>query len=469
MLGLFSDIHRSWSSYLQLAVLILFWACSGRPAIGQASPVLNEGNNAVYDSSGSTPVKSSSFVDASVFVPANGMDLCGKIFTALSNNSTVAGLVVDARAIPPASLTCTSSETPWVASSGTLSIPPATILLPPGIITISKTWVIPNQTRLIGAGSGTGNTGNTVIHAMSSIGSNILEMGSTSCPNNVPCTGITIENLIVDASATATSNGIANAYAGAGSFIRNVKVYGCVKTGVVISASSGALGASGSGPYVNITVDATPVTSASSLLSCLSLSGTTNTLGIRGLTCLSSDTAASTGISVSASNNLIKDVWINGFNDGIVVSGTISGNVISNVVDTTPAGQQDSTIRITGSGPLVRNLVIMGVRNDCLGGPCHANTIRDETGVAVMTVPNQRVGLYVLGEPTPDAGSGTYAVSRFTSSTSSSVVSNSAPTWIVGSFTGTPSGSCNTGSILSNTSAGTALFVCNSGAWMGVQ
>jgi hypothetical protein len=111
----------------------------------------SQGQNAVYNSSTGT-VGSSAFIDASMF-PATGRDFCGVLnFILSSSGYPTAGAVIDARGLPGStstSMTCAAS--PW---SGITSPPPSTILLPPGTIDISSTWVLPSYTHLVGEGDG---------------------------------------------------------------------------------------------------------------------------------------------------------------------------------------------------------------------------------------------------------------------------------------------------------------------------
>jgi hypothetical protein len=121
-----------------------------------------EGNNAVYPASGQCCQGSPAFIDASQFLGHNqGLDLCDTIYGIFVNRWNVAaypptGAVIDARGISGATnLTC-SHGSPWTEGSNTVSAP-STILLPAGTIVIPTTWVMPNNTRIIGAGDALDN------------------------------------------------------------------------------------------------------------------------------------------------------------------------------------------------------------------------------------------------------------------------------------------------------------------------
>ena len=154
----------------------------------------SQGQNAVYNNS-NTVVGSSAFIDASMFGGQN-TTICKVLHDILNSNSYPAtGAVIDARGLPAAtgtSMTCTTTNpSPW---AGISNPPPSTILLPAGTIIIPGTWVLPNYTRLIGAGdaldylstgTGTVSVGTTlqaclpsVNHCSSSFsGSDMIESG----------------------------------------------------------------------------------------------------------------------------------------------------------------------------------------------------------------------------------------------------------------------------------------------------
>jgi hypothetical protein len=178
-----------------LALVVAF------PAIGAAQ---TEGNNAVYyyqDTShpGVCCKSSGAFIDASTF-GGTGTTICSVLQNILANFVTSAGAVIDARGLNSTntSFTCTSTTpSPW---SGISNPPPSTILLPATTasvpIVIPGTWILPNNTHLIGAGDNTPSsaTPSTTIQASTAFQSTpgpMIQFGSsTLCSLTSPCTGI---------------------------------------------------------------------------------------------------------------------------------------------------------------------------------------------------------------------------------------------------------------------------------------
>jgi hypothetical protein len=414
----------------------------------------------------SAQTPSLAIIDASTLKIATGYSstICGRISAALNLLSTMksrgtiptASGVVDARGVT--SLSCNSGETPW---SGATSAVPASILLPAAAIYMSAAWVIPNQTRLIGTGTGLGSgTINysgcssttlcieTVLVAPTvSAAYTMLTMGSSTCS---PCTGITIENLTLLGGNQTTISGILNNSSGQGSYINHVGMNGIEGTGLLVSGS----GALNSGPYSNITFDVTSGSSTGTV--CAQILNVGGTKGIHGISCLSSDTSATAGIEIDSSSNSVEDVVIQGFKYGIALgmNGTASSNSIVNVTDTTPPSQDDATIYIPNAAYPVTDLVVLGVTNLCTpshGVPCHTFTIDDEETLTKLSAPaDPYLGMYALG-------SSNHGYSRFTTS-------SSVPTWAVG--TAAPQAGttgCAAGSLFSNTGSGSPLWVCAAG------
>jgi hypothetical protein len=390
-----------------------------------------------YLGSGTTP--SSAVIDASV---QGGTDICQEISSALQK-ITGPGFVVDARGVPGkgVSLTCTGTEQPWATQTA------ATVLLPAGTITIPVMWNLANQTRLIGMGPGI-----TTIAAASSLtgAQTMIQMagGGSACPQ-AGCTGVTVEQLTLQGNSSSLV-GIYNNDAGQGSYVDHVSISNVHGTGIYVGTASQGL----SGPYSNITYSDSS-TSTSGV--CLQIAG--STLGVRGLTCISSDTSSTgSAVVIDGSNNTIEDVYVQGFYDGIKVgSNSISADdIFRNISDGTTGSQDHATIEI---GYLAEDIVLMGIQNSG-----HKWTIADNQ--TNTTLNNPTLAMYVLGHPIPGNNS---IFSRFTTSVPSIAVnaSNNAPTWVVGSGVngGIPqqaSGtSCVVGSLYSNTGgSGNALYVC---------
>jgi hypothetical protein len=403
------------------------------------------GNKAVYNASG-TYASSSAYVDASVFA---GSDICQKIYNALT--SIPAGTkFVDARGIT-SNMTCGATETPWL-SNGTNAIVQSTILLPAGTINVSRTWIIPDGTRVIGEGIGGEGTGGSTSGTTLSAGNftgPMIQMGDggVHCPGtgNI-CHGISVEDLTLDGEGK-TINGIVNANSQELSYVSHVKFFQVMGTGLTVNTN-----AQNSGPYSNITFDTgglTPTTSTA----CAQIIGLTGTRGLHGLSCISSTIAPAAAVYLDSSNNSIKDVIIEGFTDGIRVGSQSAAhsNVLFNVLgDTTliTGTQAPATITVIhvtkNSGSPVSDLSIVGVRNTGLG-----TTIQDD--VTGQTLLDPSVSIYALGE----AGLGGVGFSRFTTSPN-------AANWGVGGQP--PVGPCTTnnyGSLYSRSAAGTpSLWVC---------
>ena len=399
------------------------------------------GNNAVYNS---TPalVSSASYVDASVMP---GSDICAQIYNALSASTiSAAGAIIDARGInsgnSSSNLTCTSG-TPWVQGSNSTTFP-ATVLLPSGTITISATWILPNKTRIVGEGQS-----KTIIQAVRLTDAPMIEMGSSSggvCPTG-GCTGVEVADLALSGQNLAGLSGISNTQSQDMSTVRNVVMSNISGTGLSVSGS----GAQNSGPYSDILfANASPVLATV----CADFNGV-STHGILGLSCSATGgTKPTVAVLLDGSNNSLEDVVVQGFGDGVLIG--------SNAV-----AQSDTLLNIAGgsgvtnvihisTNNVANNLSILGVASQGA-----SNSIADDlTG---NTLSDKSVAMYVLGAAVK-AGSTTVGYTRFTTSPS-------VPTWAVENTTITnPSGSCISGSILSNLEgvSGNTLWVCTSnGTW----
>jgi hypothetical protein len=472
--------------------------------VGSVSMLANyaqaqEGLKAVWGASNVQP--SSVWIDASPFCGGgctNNTDFCSALNQALSMLQTQypQGGVVDARGVvAPTGGPLKCGGNPW--SIPTNITVPSTVLLPNANIKIQTTWVLPDNTKLIGSG-------NTFLTATDTfVGMEMIDMGSSnSCPLGA-CSGVAIKdlNLSDQTTSSGTFGGIVNQYSQTPSYVNNVNFTNIKGTGLAIAGpSSMAPGAIDSGPYTNITFIANS-TSSSSV--CVDIE--TQTRGLHGITCNGSGTTGTTpgtaGIYVNASNNTIEDVHIQGFWDGVEIGNNNSavGNVVvSNVEGTTGQSAAQgctngscavtNTVHICGpihSGyfsncplntsatPTVSDASILGATDDSGGGTISmkssTTSIQDDvTGTSIAaptTVPTNipwTTGIYILGEP---LGGISGASSRFTTSPSPSDPNNTGstltPTWGVGS--GLASGSCNVpGALYSNTqgSSHSTGYVC---------
>ena len=190
----------------------------------------NQGNNAVWlDSSHVSP--SAAFIDASAFSQAAG-DVCAKL-NYLYTNSLIpsTGAVIDARGVNSGG-TQVCSVNPFPTTG-----PPATILLPSGTIQISSTWVLPNQTRIVGEGQS-----RTTIQALTGLSANMIQMApTTGCPT-AGCTGVSVEDLTLDGNGVAGVGGIINSTAQSLSYVRRVTFYQIVAKGLVVNTSNASRG-----------------------------------------------------------------------------------------------------------------------------------------------------------------------------------------------------------------------------------
>lgn len=193
---------------------------------------------------------------------------------------------------------------------------------------------------------------------------------------------------------------------------------------------------------------------SSGTTACASISGTTSTLGIHGLRCISEVglTVAKAAVYLDGSNNSIEDVFVDGFYDGVLVGSQHAAlsNVLTNIVGDTSRNQTVTTPVNTvhiSSLNTVQELSILGMSNS--GSP-GTYTLEDELTGAHLT--DASVALYTLGKAVTGAG---YA--RLTTSPS-------VPTWASGSTP--PTGStCVQGSLFSCNGAST----CNNNVLWGCQ
>jgi hypothetical protein len=410
-----------------------------------------QGNNSVY---GTGVTFSTAYIDASAVAgTSSATNICAKINAALGLiHSTPNTAVIDARGI--SSLTCPSGDTPWTYG-GTTYTSPATILLPAGTITISNTWVLPNQTRIVGEGSGSvvSGTAVTTIKTSSALNPMIqmgISTGALACPT-AGCTGISVEDLVLNGEGAVTV-GIINTNAQEQSYIRRVAFYQIPGTGFRVGS-----GAQNSGPYTDITFDAGTSTTSSTI--CGGISGV-STRGIHGLTCTNTGTVPGSGAAVllAGSNNSLENVTVQGFYDGVKIgsNGTAQGNIVLNVANGTPS-VSNAVIHIVTTNP-VSDLTIMGVNKGSA-----SYSIEDDITAGTPLLADKTVGMYAIGESVTVTNA-TKAYSRFTTSPS-------VPTWIRGNTT--PSTPCVIGSLYSN-SAGTGpntdFYVCTATTtWTGID
>src|SRR5271156_76345 len=146
-------------------------------------------------------------------------------------------------------------------------------------------------------------------------------------------------------------------------------------------------------------------------------------------------------------NNTLEDVYIQSVSasplfDGILVGANhaASNNVFFNIRGT----ELKNVIHISAANS-TSDITILGVTNS--GG---TNSIEDDLTTPQTQLTDANVAMYIVGEQVTANGSN-IGYSRFTTS-------HSVPTWLVGSSS--PTGSCNIGSLYSETAGTFTLGGC---------
>jgi hypothetical protein len=314
---------------------------------------------------------------------------------------------------------------------------------------------------------------------------------------NPPCTGISIEHLIVDGGAALsspqTNNGIFNNGAGDQSYVNDVTINNVSYTALVVSNNASSSGATpyatGSGPYTNVHVNIGRGTCGSNCApACVVMMAQTR--GLHGLTCIGTNATtgitAAAGVYVVASNNSVEDAHFESFWDGVQVFAG-AGAAVSNVDITNITGAVGLTnvVHICGnSGPTctsstyaISDVSILGVSLDNSSAGGSMAILDDQTGAYFGNI-DLSVGLYVIGDLIGNATGNQY--SRFTTmpnglNSSGRQTGSYSPVWGVGvPPSGFAAGSLclNYGALFSatnGTSSGNVLYVCEgssvSGTW----
>ena len=468
-------------------------------------------NNAVWSSS-SLVGGSVAFIDASAFCGQNGtgncggggFDFCTTLSSALKAATTAGGGIVDARGIvnPPTAgggggqLSCGSDPFSLANISQGNTIP-ITVLLPAAPIKMGCTWMLPSNIRLVGQGaatmledvaSGFCTTSACSTTASCNSPSALIQFGSANCPNKV-CSGISVEHLKLNQTDTTLDlNGIINSNAQQSSYVDDVQMSNFVGTGLLV-------GADGSGPYTNIAFTSVSGSGCSGPATSRCVDLEAQSQGLRGVTCLGNSTtatqsAATPGITVNASNNSLKDLHVESFWDGVEI-GDISSTtpvaniVISNITGTASANcpglKVGNTVHIcapssTGGaclsvGASVSNVSVLQATN----GSTQTNTIRDDVlGVVVGSCGVTGCGLplttaeYTLGANQVASTGSLPSYPLFATNPANSAVygGSSTPvvTWGVGGNTTLLGQTCYTpGALYSSSllgSAGNSVYVC---------
>jgi hypothetical protein len=460
------------------------------------------GNKAVWGSSGLTT--STAWVDVSAFCGSGGSSNCGSagvdFCTVLSNAlaSAPSGAVLDARGVIPnktnsPNLICGSN--PFSSLQGSSpNTAPFTVLLPGSTILLSVPWVLPANTRLVGEVGGTlledcpPNSG----ACTSFSGPFLIRMGSTSgnvCPS-AGCSGISIErvHLSLYNGSGNSFGGIQNVNATQSSYVKDVAMSNLTLTGLSVLAN-------GSGPYTDLnftTAVSGCGTGGPPAAVCVDLEAQTQ--GLRDVTCIgnsntvSSNSGLHIGIIVNGSNNSLKDIHIESFNDGIAIgtpSSTPSaiGNVSISNVTGTASGSLNSchvtnTVHIcgpntksacpgTGTQPTVSNVTVMQAVN--IDAPVGGlpTILDDVTGTVIASCGStcsQPVtsAIYMLGGNEVGGGSVNFYPLFASTPADTSTSSTPVPTWGVGNVA-TPGQCFVQGALYSNTTASAgakSVYVC---------
>lgn len=447
------------------------------------------GNSAVYQGSNQI-AGSSATIDASVF-PGN--DVCAKINAVLTSTSPsfpARGAVIDARGIlVPASVLNCFSGSPWRGSPPGSAWPPATILLPPGGVTIHTPWVLPNGTRIIGERRNT-----TVMVPASDFpaGATMIEMGSSDkavCPalGGVPvCKGIGVQWVSLDGETRnppkgAPVNGIDNEFSQDLSYVDHVDFRFLEGFGIKVGP-----GAANSGPYSNLIFAAGGTLAQGATTETAAVVLQTSTRGLHGMTC-TADGIPFACTHLQAGNNSVENIHIEGFVDGIVIgdSAATGNRVNGNVLISIDGGHGGNT------GQVVNVIHICNPANPTFGTACSAGdwsvgdvtvlgatadfglnaspiALQDDlTGATLRTGLRSAtdVSLYVLGEPLTigsDTGFSRFSPSFFNEQ------GEPVAAWGVGNLGSTELPTpCATGTVFSNTSprlgSNHTLYVCTGG------
>lgn len=416
-----------------------------------------KGDPAVWTSS-TVFSASTAYVDASAFCGSSGcsgVDFCSVANQALAILPSAGG-VVDARGVNPGgSNSCGSGNTPYLVGSTAIGAP-STLLLPSGTITISKTWTMPNGSKIIGQGAGSSSYygATTLVGTTALSGDWMIQMGGSSgsfnCSNTAlgHCTEIGVEDLNLEGPPGVVVNGIFNGQGQDQSYVTRVNMYQIDGAGLGVTNS-----AQNSGPYTDIVFDGGSYGTSSTV--CAEITNVA-TRGIHGLTCeleaMTSGASAPFAVEITSSNNSVRDARISGlFGDGVRVTASASNVLLFNIAGGSGAPSSSNLVNLLSSNATA-NLSVMGATKGSF-----TNTVDDQTTGTKLT--DSYLAMYVLGESGVLSGKTALGYSRFTTSMTSTAV-----TWGQGQTNGQthlPS-MCLKGSLFSDTSSSGNLYVCTS-------
>jgi hypothetical protein len=150
------------------------------------------------------------------------------------------------------------------------------------------------------------------------------------------CTGISVENLTLNGEGQSI-DGIDNGFSQDSSYVDHVGLYQIRGTGLLVESS-----ANNSGPYSNTAFDTGSFAGVGSTV-CAPINRLSGTQGVHGLSCTSESTDANAAVLLDSFNNLLEDVRIAGFYDGICVGANANAqsNVLINIIgDTAQRGER---------------------------------------------------------------------------------------------------------------------------------
>lgn len=485
-------VHRFTTYRLCLAAVVSVFALL---SIATSGAFAQMGDNAMCATTGCSGtggiIASPAFIDAGVYGTST-TDLCSKINSALGNLPLTGG-VVDARGLNSgnSAMTCAAGTTPWLQGS-TFTTKPSDILLPAAEICIQSKWIIPDRTRVFGAGMW-GSKGTYIYAANKAVGkpagcstfsqtfsdTEMIDMGYNGTPTGYPstpapcptsniCTGVAIDGLTLDGSGLDIG-GIVNTNSEALSYANQLtirEVLGTSTTPVAALTSS----APGVSRYTNIQSGSGGFTD-NTTTECVAFSQSSGLGGVHGMTCTGSNPAPSVAVFLDASSNSLEDLHFEGFGDGVLAAGV--GNLLLNVeAATSSIGPGTYAAYLCGSssgspcptsGVNATDTVVLGLSSG--GISTKPNTLRDDvTGTTLLNSTDSSLAMYVLGEADPS--SSTSSFSRFSSSPR-------LPTF--GAGDGTPGTSCSSpGSVYSNwgatyTGLANTIWVCVGTAWTALK
>lgn len=453
-------VLQAFNSQSRLLILFFMVLLTVAPFSPRAQ-AQNGGNNAIYTSSGCCGA-SSAFIDASA--TPQGTDMCQTIYYILTGTHgnpayPASGAVIDARGLSGSPLTCASGTSPWL-QGGTYISAPSVLLLPSGNITISYTWVLPNNTKVIGEGSSiSGSTGTVLVAGASFSGPStpvaMIQFGDSHCGSN--CFRISVEDLTLNNSVNndASLGGILNLNSQELTYARRISLLGITGVGLQNGAPTGPIGGpQNAGPYEQIYYSSNSGT-------CAQIYGA-SMRGIHGITCIGNTTTPIAGgaIQIDSSSNSLEDVYVNGYTDGVLIGSQATTNSRSwgNVVFNVNGGSSvtDALIHLcgtTGGHSPCPSTSSIGVQDTSIlgatSGTSTAKTIYDDASQTPIS--DTHVAMYALGDAI-----GTGGLSRFTTSLS-------APSWFSGPNQATNNFACSAakGSLYSTSGSGSGtIWAC---------